>query len=50
MTENVWGHRVGVGYLAAGPTGYGVEALDDSIGKVTDAYLVVDTCVWILAG
>lgn len=55
MTENVWAYRVGVDYLAAGLTGYGVEALDGAIGKVdqhsdevTDAYLVVDTGVWIL--
>ncbi|MFF7081149.1 PRC-barrel domain containing protein [Streptomyces lavendulae] len=55
MTENVWAYRIGVDYLAADLTGYGVEALDGSIGKidkhsdeVTDAYLVVDTGVWIL--
>ncbi|MFD9354380.1 PRC-barrel domain containing protein [Streptomyces sp. NPDC060031] len=55
MTENVWAYRAGVDYLAADLTGYGVEALDGSIGKVdkhsddvTDAYLVVDTGVWIL--
>ncbi|MER6200434.1 PRC-barrel domain containing protein [Streptomyces sp. NPDC001586] len=55
MTENVWAYRVGVDYLAADLTGYGVEALDGSIGKVdkhsdevTAAYLVVDTGVWIL--
>ncbi|MFE3558925.1 PRC-barrel domain containing protein [Streptomyces sp. NPDC059193] len=55
MAENVWAYRVGVDYLAADLTGYGVEALDGGIGKVdkhsdevTDAYLVVDTGVWIL--
>ncbi|MFJ3727568.1 hypothetical protein ACIPYQ_34060 [Streptomyces sp. NPDC090045] len=55
LTENVWAYRVGVDYLAGDLTGYGVEALDGSIGKVdkhsdevTDAYLVVDTGVWIL--
>ncbi|MER6779662.1 MULTISPECIES: PRC-barrel domain-containing protein [unclassified Streptomyces] len=55
MTENVWAYRAGVEYLAADLTGYGVEAVDGSIGKVdkhsdevTDAYLVVDTGVWIL--
>ncbi|MFI6144475.1 PRC-barrel domain containing protein [Streptomyces sp. NPDC051109] len=55
MTENVWAYRAGVDHLAADLTGYGVEALDGRIGKVdkhsdevTDAYLVVDTGVWIL--
>ncbi|WP_327418936.1 PRC-barrel domain containing protein [Streptomyces sp. NBC_01233] len=55
MTENVWAYRGGVDYLAADLTGYGVEAADGSIGKVdkhsdevSDAYLVVDTGVWIL--
>ncbi|MGP3690214.1 PRC-barrel domain containing protein [Streptomyces sp. IBSNAI002] len=55
MAENVWAYRAGVDYLAADLTGYGVEALDGGIGKVakhsdevTDAYLVVDTGVWIL--
>ncbi|MGW6843338.1 PRC-barrel domain containing protein [Streptomyces sp. NPDC054958] len=55
MTENMWAYRVDVDYLAADLTGYRVEALDGSIGKVdkhsdevTDAYLVVDTGVWIL--
>ncbi|OKK22087.1 PRC domain containing protein [Streptomyces sp. CB00455] len=55
MTENVWTYRAGVEYLAADLTGYKVEAVDGSIGKVdkhsdevTDAYLVVDTGVWIL--
>ncbi|MFD3547232.1 PRC-barrel domain containing protein [Streptomyces sp. NPDC058655] len=55
MTENVWSYRAGVDYLAAELTGYKVEALDGGIGKVdkhsdevTDAYLVVDTGVWIL--
>ncbi|GGZ64177.1 PRC-barrel domain containing protein [Streptomyces subrutilus] len=55
MTENVWSYRAGVDYLAAELTGYKVEALDGAIGKidkhsdeVTDAYLVVDTGVWIL--
>ncbi|MFK0221046.1 PRC-barrel domain containing protein [Streptomyces vinaceus] len=55
MTENVWAYRAGVDYLAADLTGYGVEATDGRIGKVdkhsdevTDAYLVVDTAVWIL--
>ncbi|MFD3679665.1 PRC-barrel domain-containing protein [Streptomyces sp. NPDC058613] len=55
MTENVWAYRAGVDYLAAELTGYKVEATDGGIGKVdkhsdevTDAYLVVDTGVWIL--
>ncbi|MET9602945.1 PRC-barrel domain-containing protein [Streptomyces sp. NPDC006459] len=55
MTENVWAYRAGVDYLAADLTGYKVEAVDGSIGtvdkhsdEVTDAYLVVDTGVWIL--
>ncbi|MFE4633528.1 PRC-barrel domain containing protein [Streptomyces sp. NPDC056773] len=55
MAENVWAYRAGVDHLAGDLTGYGVEALDGSIGKVdkhsdevTDAYLVVDTGVWIL--
>ncbi|MFF1342022.1 PRC-barrel domain containing protein [Streptomyces sp. NPDC058290] len=55
MTENVWSYRAGVDYLAADLTGYGVEALDGSIGKVdkhsdevTDAYLVVHTGMWLL--
>ncbi|MFD3938425.1 PRC-barrel domain-containing protein [Streptomyces sp. NPDC058611] len=54
MTENVWAYRAGVDYLAAELTGYTVEATDGRIGKVdkhsdevTDAYLVVDTGVWI---
>ncbi|MEU9234075.1 PRC-barrel domain containing protein [Streptomyces subrutilus] len=55
MTENVWAYRAGVDYLAADLTGYRVEAVDGGIGKVdkhsdevTDAYLVVDTGMWIL--
>ncbi|MEV7563183.1 PRC-barrel domain containing protein [Streptomyces sp. NPDC089795] len=55
MTENMWAYRTNIDYLAADITGYGVEALDGAIGKVdkhsdevTDAYLVVDTGVWIL--
>ncbi|MER6445978.1 PRC domain containing protein [Streptomyces venezuelae] len=50
MAENMWAYRISVDYLAADLTGYEVEALDGSIGKVdqhsdevTDAYLVVDT-------
>ncbi|MFE4857835.1 PRC-barrel domain-containing protein [Streptomyces sp. NPDC056670] len=55
MTEQVWSYKPTAGYLAgADLTGYKVEATDGSIGKVdkhsdeaTDAYLVVDTGVWI---
>ncbi|UQW99470.1 PRC-barrel domain-containing protein [Streptomyces sp. RerS4] len=55
MTENVWRYQPSAG-LTAGQdlTGYKVEALDGAIGKVDkhsaeagDAYLVVDTGVWI---
>ncbi|MEU6071885.1 MULTISPECIES: PRC-barrel domain-containing protein [Streptomyces] len=55
MTEHVWSYRSTSGHLAgADLTGYKVEAADGSIGKVDkhsdevgDAYLVVDTGVWI---
>ncbi|MFB7540265.1 PRC-barrel domain-containing protein [Streptomyces zaomyceticus] len=55
MTENVWSYKSTVGHLAGTDlTGYKVEATDGSIGKVDkhsdevdDAYLVVDTGVWI---
>ncbi|MEU0397128.1 PRC-barrel domain containing protein [Streptomyces sp. NPDC006208] len=55
MTENVWSYKSTAGRLAgADLTGYKVEATDGSIGKVDkhsdevgDAYLVVDTGVWI---
>ncbi len=55
MTEHVWSYRPTAGRLAGTDlTGYKVEATDGSIGKVdkhsdevTDAYLVVDTGVWI---
>ncbi|OEJ35013.1 PRC-barrel domain-containing protein [Streptomyces subrutilus] len=55
MTENVWSYRPAAGRLPGTDlTGYKVEAADGGIGKVdkhsdevTDAYLVVDTGVWI---
>ncbi|MFE2586579.1 PRC-barrel domain-containing protein [Streptomyces sp. NPDC059378] len=55
MTEHVWNYQPTAGRLAgADLTGYKVEATDGSIGKVDkhsdevgDAYLVVDTGVWI---
>ncbi|MGW5276049.1 PRC-barrel domain containing protein [Streptomyces sp. NPDC004044] len=55
MTENMWNYKSTAGRVT-GPdlTGYKVEATDGSIGKVDkhsdevdDAYLVVDTGVWI---
>ncbi|MFF8603205.1 PRC-barrel domain-containing protein [Streptomyces sp. NPDC015232] len=55
MTEHVWSYKPTAGHLAgADLTGYEVEAVDGRIGKVDkhsdevgDAYLVVDTGVWI---
>ncbi|MFJ6793185.1 PRC-barrel domain-containing protein [Streptomyces sp. NPDC091268] len=55
MTEHVWSYKPTAGNLAgADLTGFKVEAVDGSIGKVDkhsaeagDAYLVVDTGVWI---
>lgn len=55
MTENVWSYKPTADRLTATDlTGYTVEATDGSIGKVdkhsdevADAYLVVDTGVWI---
>ncbi|MYV75589.1 PRC-barrel domain containing protein [Streptomyces sp. SID1046] len=55
MTEHVWSYQPTSGHLAGTDlTGYKVEATDGSIGKVDkhsdqvgDAYLVVDTGVWI---
>lgn len=55
MTENGWSYKSTAGHLAgADLTGYKVEATDGNIGKVDkhsdevgDAYLVVDTGVWI---
>ncbi|MFF8837539.1 PRC-barrel domain-containing protein [Streptomyces sp. NPDC015130] len=55
MSEHVWSYKDTSGHLAgADLTGYKVEATDGSIGKVDkhsdevdDAYLVVDTGVWI---
>ena len=56
-TLNVWTYRVGVdaGVSGKNVVGYGVEALDGSIGKVDDAtydvsgsFVVVDTGPWIL--
>ncbi|MFD3539000.1 PRC-barrel domain-containing protein [Streptomyces sp. NPDC058662] len=55
MTDHAWNYPVTSGHLTgADLTGYKVEALDGSIGKVDkhsdeagDAYLVVDTGVWI---
>ncbi|OKK17486.1 PRC domain containing protein [Streptomyces sp. CB00455] len=55
MTEHVWSYQETSGHLAgADLTGYKVKASDGSIGKVDkhsdeagDAYIVVDTGVWI---
>ncbi|MFF1413072.1 PRC-barrel domain containing protein [Streptomyces sp. NPDC058289] len=55
MTEHVWSYKSTAGHLAGTDlTGYTVEATDGGIGKVDkhsdevgDAYLVVDTGVWI---
>ncbi|MCT9113887.1 PRC-barrel domain-containing protein [Streptomyces mirabilis] len=55
MTEHVWSYKSTSGHLAGGDLiGYKVEAIDGDIGKVDkhsdevgDAYLVVDTGVWI---
>ncbi|MER5763932.1 PRC-barrel domain-containing protein [Streptomyces sp. NPDC002082] len=55
MTEHVWSYKSTSGHLAGTDlTGYKVEAVDGDIGKVDkhsdevgDAYLVVDTGVWI---
>ncbi|MEW2588233.1 PRC-barrel domain-containing protein [Streptomyces virginiae] len=55
MTEHVWSYKSTSGHLAGTDlTGYKVEATDGGIGKVDkhsdevgDAYLVVDTGVWI---
>ncbi|MCX5409230.1 PRC-barrel domain containing protein [Streptomyces sp. NBC_00335] len=55
MTEHVWSYKSTAGHLAGVDlTGYKVEATDGGIGKVDkhsdevgDAYLVVDTGVWI---
>ncbi|MER5307763.1 PRC-barrel domain-containing protein [Streptomyces sp. NPDC002773] len=55
MTEHAWSYGPTSGHLAGTVlTGYKVEATDGSIGKVDkhsdevgDAYLVVDTGVWI---
>ncbi|MFE9477404.1 PRC-barrel domain-containing protein [Streptomyces spororaveus] len=55
MTEHVWSYTSTSGHLAGTDlTGYKVEATDGSVGKVDkhsdevgDAYLVVDTGVWI---
>ncbi|MFG2339919.1 PRC-barrel domain-containing protein [Streptomyces yangpuensis] len=55
MTEHVWSFKSTSGHLAGTDlTGYKVEATDGGIGKVDkhsdevgDAYLVVDTGVWI---
>ncbi|MEU9305648.1 PRC-barrel domain-containing protein [Streptomyces sp. NPDC048269] len=55
MTEHVWSYRPTSGHLAGTDlTGWKVEATDGTIGKVDkhneevgDAYLVVDTGVWI---
>ncbi|MCX5094043.1 PRC-barrel domain-containing protein [Streptomyces sp. NBC_00365] len=55
MTENVWSYKSTSGHLVgADLTGYKVEAMDGVIGKVDkhsdevgDAYLVVDTGIWI---
>ncbi|MFE5490430.1 PRC-barrel domain-containing protein [Streptomyces virginiae] len=55
MTENVWNYKPTVSRLPATDlTGFKVEATDGDIGKVDkhsdeagDAYLVVDTGVWI---
>ncbi|MBT2470656.1 PRC-barrel domain containing protein [Streptomyces sp. ISL-66] len=55
MTEHTWSYHSASGHLAgADLTGYEVEATDGGIGKVDkhsyevgDAYLVVDTGIWI---
>ncbi|OEJ34935.1 PRC-barrel domain-containing protein [Streptomyces subrutilus] len=55
MTEHVWSFRPASGHVAGTDlTGYTVEATDGRIGKVDqhndeagDAYLLVDTGVWI---
>lgn len=55
MTEHVWSYQPTAGHLTGTDlTGYKVEATDGVIGKVDkhsdevdDAYLVVDTGVWI---
>ncbi|GLW04316.1 PRC-barrel domain-containing protein [Streptomyces lavendulae] len=55
MTEHVWSYQPTAGHLTGTDlTGYKVEATDGTIGKVDkhsdeagDAYLVVDTGVWI---
>ncbi|MEU9997775.1 PRC-barrel domain-containing protein [Streptomyces sp. NPDC050848] len=55
MTEHVWSYKSTAGHLAGTRlTGYKVEAIDGGIGKVDkhsdevdDAYLVVDTGIWI---
>ncbi|OKK17288.1 PRC domain containing protein [Streptomyces sp. CB00455] len=55
MTEHVWSYKSTSGYLAGTDlTGFKVEATDGGIGtvdehsdQVGDAYLVVDTGVWI---
>ncbi|MGW6710839.1 PRC-barrel domain containing protein [Streptomyces sp. NPDC054956] len=55
MTEHVWTFNPTAGHMAGGDlTGYTVEATDGDIGKIDkhsyeagDAYLVVDTGVWI---
>ncbi|WP_424216490.1 PRC-barrel domain containing protein (plasmid) [Streptomyces sp. BI20] len=55
MSENVWRYRPGVERVASlDLTGFKVEATDGDIGKidkhsdeVDDAWLVVDTGVWI---
>ncbi|MFJ3883222.1 PRC-barrel domain containing protein [Streptomyces sp. NPDC090077] len=56
MTEHIWHYRSTSGHLTGTDlTGYKVEATDGRIGRVDehsdevgDAYLVVDTGVWIL--
>ncbi|MFB7454141.1 PRC-barrel domain-containing protein [Streptomyces sp. NPDC056194] len=55
MTEHLWSYNTESGHLAGTDlTGWRVEAADGHIGKVDkhsdevdDAYLVVDTGVWI---
>ncbi|OEJ35081.1 PRC domain containing protein [Streptomyces subrutilus] len=55
MTEHVWSYKSTAGYVQGTDlTGFTVEATDGSVGKVDkhsdevgDAYLVVDTGVWI---
>jgi hypothetical protein len=55
-TADIWSYRVGLdpGVSPRNVVGYGVEAIDGSIGKVDDAtydvgasFLVVDTGPWI---